>query len=461
MTAARWTTLGILVALGCAPLVAMEACGGGSNTGAGADGGGGDGTVDGLGGDVGSGSSSGGSSSGGDEGGMLGGDGGCSNTCPSDVKCGRYTDCNGNVLECGMACEAGTQCTPGTGGSQSCQTNSCGSAEAGTAKCGEIAIDSCGVPINCPACPTGQTCVNNTCVTQTASDGGSGTCAPLTCTPPNLKLCGTIMDGCGNSLVCACETGSQCIGGMCQKAPPECQSDAGSDGGIGSKCGTLPNACGSGTVSCGDCAKGDQCVSGTCIACTNPVCGTATCGTVSNSCGSVSCGSCKTGQQCYDNNCCTPSSCEAALEGGVPGCAPVNLGCGVNVSCSPCTLPGEVCYNNACCTPSTCAAQIDAGAVTGCTPIDLGCGMTTSCAPCPGGQICQNNTCVACVPKTCADYTNVCGSAAPDGCREHARLLHGRQHLHVERLPASRATSSTRARAACRRATAACPRGRR
>ena len=41
-----------------------------------------------------------------------------------------------------MACEAGVSCTPGPGGSESCQVTSC------TGKCGEIAIDSNFIPGN-------------------------------------------------------------------------------------------------------------------------------------------------------------------------------------------------------------------------------------------------------------------------------------------------------------------------
>jgi hypothetical protein len=204
------------------------------------------------------------------------------------------------------------------------------------------------------------------------SDGGAiaidaGQCAPLTCTPSaQTTLCGTVTDGCGHTMACSCPNGQSCIGGECAPLPPECTA-----GDAGALCGNVTNACGSGTVACPTKCSGDeQCVKGICTACTPPTCGGRTCGQVSNGCGpAVSCGSCG----------------------------------------------GETCYDGGCCTPQTCADAVDAGIVTGCAPVDLGCGVKQACLQCASGEACKNDQCVACVPKTCADFGDT-GCGHSDGC---------------------------------------------
>ncbi len=399
MSFARMRAVIAALALGCAPAVWLGACGSDQST-SGNEDGGGDGTTDGTasgdgpggGGDA---DARGGDGSGGEAGpsGDGGGPtegGGCKPGCPSNVTCGRYTDCTGQTLVCGMPCPKGQTCTAGTGGSQ---------------QCGEIGVDPCGVPINCGGCPMGQTCVANKCVVQPPSDGGGGTCQPLTCNPSkNTNLCGTVSDGCGKTISCTCPMGQQCYGGVCGSPPPECDN---ADGGAGSKCGQVPNACGSGNVNCGGCQGTTTCMGGTCTPCTPPSCGSLTCGEVSNGCGpKVSCGTCGSGEQCYDGGCCTPSSCGDLLDAGmVNGCGPVDLGCGVQKVCAPCANP-EVCWMKSCCTPLTCAGAVDAGLVTGCNAVDLGCGVKQSCQQCQAGEICQGDKCVQCTPKTCADFGN-------------------------------------------------------
>ncbi len=391
MSSARWA-VGVALMLGCLPVAILQACGGsgGASASHGGDGGSDDGTIDGSGSDGGDGSADGGRT--GD--GAFGGEAGpCVPGCPASVTCGRYTDCAGNVLTCGMPCASGKSCiTSGT--SQSCQTPSC------TGKCGEIAVDSCGVAVNCGGCPTGQTCVDNACVTQAppGDAGKSGGCGKLTCSPAaGVNLCGTVSDGCGNTQQCTCPSGKDCTGGICTAPPPECTEK---DGGVGSKCGTVTNACGSGQVQCAGCTGNSKCDNGTCTACTPPSCGAMSCGKMDNGCGpAVSCGNCSGGEQCYNNTCCTPKTCAEAQDAGtVTGCDPVDLGCGVQQTCSGCAA-GQICRSNACCTPQTCAEAMDAGTVTGCDPVDLGCGVQQTCAACAAGQICRSNAC--CTPQTC------------------------------------------------------------
>lgn len=288
-----------------------------------------------------------------------------------------------------------------------------------TGQCGEIGYDACGVAINCGGCGAGLACVGNRCVTPSApADAGaaSDACVPLTCTPnAQTELCGTVNTGCGGTIHCSCTTGV-CLGGVCAPEPPECELGDG-----GAKCGTVENACGSGTLACaGTCAGTTQCVNNACTTCTPPSCGSKVCGSVSNGCGpSVSCGTCGSSSEvCYSGACCTPSTCSAVLEAGAPdggsiGCESINLGCGTSSVCAPCP-GGEVCNANACCKPMSCGDAIDAGMVTGCTPINLGCGVMQTCAPCPTGESCNANACAPCVSKTCADFDGGCGHS--DGC---------------------------------------------
>ncbi len=428
MATARRVTIGLVLLLSALPVAAMQACGSSNSASTGAGDGGEDGTTgdgsgsgsDGSSGSSGSSSSSGSgdargdtssdgqsdSSSGGSSGSSSGGTT-CTPGCPSNVTCGRYTDCKGNVQLCGMPCPKGEVCMAGSGGAQSCQMLSC------SGKCGELGVDPCGVPINCPGCPSGQTCVNNACVMQMPSDGGdAGGCSKLSCNPdPGTNLCGTVSDGCGHTMNCSCPSGQQCIGGVCQAPPPECM---GADGGTGSTCGSVENACGSGKVQCGGCNGTNTCTGGVCTACTPPSCGSVTCGEVSNGCGpKVSCGTCGSSDKCYDGGCCTPITCaEAADAGLVTGCNPVDLGCGVKTVCNSCAT-GQHCYMDSCCTPLTCA-QADASP-TGCAPVDLGCGVQKVCNSCATGQTCVMDKCQTCVPKTCADFGNT-GCNHDDGC---------------------------------------------
>jgi hypothetical protein len=449
MKTSRWAALALVGAIAGSGVVAMDGCGNQASSNASGQGGGSDATAgDGAGpgnssGANSSGASSGanssGASSGANSSGASGDDGGGASSgtssgtssggacvpitaCPSTVTCGRYTDpCSGSVFICGNPCASGEVCipTPGDPTSQGCVLTG-GTQGACTGLCGEIGYDACGVAIVCGGCATGLSCIANHCVTPPAESDAEATvsdaCVPVTCSPnAQTQLCGTVNTGCGGTIHCTCTTGV-CLGGVCTTEPPECTLVDG-----GAKCGTVNNACGSGTLSCaGTCTGTTTCgADGTCTACTPPSCGSKTCGSVSNGCGpSVSCGTCASSSEtCYQGSCCTPSTCTQILEAGTPdggalGCESVSLGCGVTQVCSPCP-GGEVCNANACCTPKTCAEAMDAGLVTSCTPIDLGCGITQTCAPCPGGETCNANACMPCVAKTCADFDGGCHS---DGC---------------------------------------------
>jgi hypothetical protein len=298
-------------------------------------------------------------------GGSLPDSGACVPGCPPEVACGEWTDCTGATLACGTPC-VGVQVCVTTGMSpsaQGCQTPAC------TGKCGILGEDACGVGISCGGCPAGESCVQNACVTPTADASTDTGCGTLSCTVGALLLCGKVSDSCGNTLSCTCSAGQQCIGGECGPPPPECNA---SDGGM--QCGSVENACGSGTIECGTCTGDTKCVGHTCTACAPPTCGAATCGGASN-------------------------------------------GCGPTVSCGTCAAKNEVCDDGECCTPETCAELIDAGSVQGCSVVDLNCGVHQSCQPCAKGDVCDEatGTCSACVPKTCSDFGDT-GCQHSDGC---------------------------------------------
>ena len=222
--------------------------------------------------------------------------------------------------------------------SQSCEPKAC------TGRCGVVSLDACGVAVNCGGCSGGLVCVNGTCK---VADAGASTAAP---TPERARRspaiptraprsAGTVTDGCGHTMACACPIGQTCTGGVCGPLPPECTPDGGAP-----SCGTVANACGSGSIACpAKCAGATQCVRGACTACTPPTCDGRTCGSVSNGCGAaVTCGSCGS-ETCYDGGCCEPQTCAAALDAGaVSGCAPVDLGCGVKTACIKCASRGDL-----------------------------------------------------------------------------------------------------------------------
>ena len=374
MPTARWAIVCVSVAVVTTP-VAVLSCGSTPGNGAGTDGGS-DGTFqEAQGGDAGTDADAPDNALGdgarsdaplGDAASSPPDSGPCVPGCPSQVTCGEWTDCTGALLVCGTPCVSGQVCIPTstTPPAQSCQALSC------TGKCGVIGEDSCGVGVSCGGCPAGKSCIDNACITTPTTDASTDAgCGTLTCTVGTLLLCGKVSDSCGNTLSCACPAGQQCIGGECSPPPPECSAGDG-----GTQCGSVENACGSGTVVCGTCTGDTKCVDHACTTCTPPSCAGATCGSVNN-------------------------------------------GCGPSVSCGTCATKSEVCDNGACCTPTTCAELMEAGTVQGCTTVNLGCGVQQSCLPCAKGDVCDEATgaCSACVPKTCSDFGDI-GCEHGDGC---------------------------------------------
>jgi hypothetical protein len=94
---------------------------------------------------------------------------------------------------------------------------------------------------------------------QTCGGGGTanvcGTCTPTTCAAQG-KNCGSIQDGCGNTLACGTCTSPQTCNGagtanVCGCTPTTCAA-------AGKNCGSIPDGCG-GTLNCGGCASGYNC----------------------------------------------------------------------------------------------------------------------------------------------------------------------------------------------------------
>ncbi len=194
-------------------------------------------------------------------------------------------------------------------------------------------------------------------------DGAIGTCGAAGCTPHGClavgKECGQIADGCGGTVDCGtCPAGEECVGGLCDDGcVPMCQ---------GKSCGE--DGCGG---SCGECQPGYLCsVAGSCELCASDC----------------------LNKQCGDDGC-----------GGTCGGCPPGLGCDENFVCGLCSpnCLGKECGDN-------------------------GCGG--SCGSCPGGLLCSpDGLCLSCLPecqnKECGDdgcgglcgtcgFTEVC---SPDG----------------------------------------------
>ena len=318
------------------------------------------------------------------------------------------------------------------GGSYSSTDGTCSALSsckvAGGQYCGLIG-DRCGGNINCPACPTGQTCVNHLCSTGGGYDGGLVT----SCTVTGGQYCGDIGNGIGGNLACgACTTpGWICTDGLCTAdatvcTPKSCQTSG------GQYCGTIGDGCGHGK-DCGTCAADQACVNNQCVPATG--CAPATCnpaggqycgGLLGDGCGgSITCGDCATaGWDCQDHLCKGGASCASIACGTGAGkyCDTIGDKCGGRLACGDC-IAGESCKNHQCvkttCTKLTCSPP--GGQYCG-GEVGDGCGGVLDCsAACPANWICQNHLCVG--DATCKRITsctngtsfNYCGDVG-DGC---------------------------------------------
>jgi hypothetical protein len=285
--------------------------------------------------------------------------------------------------------------------------------QCGSAVCGTVSGAYCG------ACPTGQTCANGLC--KDDSSTGQGGCTPLLCDPG--RLCGSQPDGCGGTANCGtCPPGEQCVstpngGAVCQGTTPPCTPLTACD--AGRACGSQPDGCG-GTLDCGTCPQGQQCVSNSTAAVCETPCTPLTacdagraCGSQPDGCGgTLDCGTCPQGQQCVSNSTaavcetsCTPlTACDAGR-----ACGSQPDGCGGTLDCGTCPQ-GQQCVSNStaavCETPCTPLTACDAGRLCGSQPD--GCGGTLNCGTCPQGQPCVSNSTAAVCETPCTPLLSPC-----------------------------------------------------
>ena len=156
------------------------------------------------------------------------------NSCAADDGCGSpCCSCNTGSTCVSNQCTIPGTCSPTCGAGMLCQNGNC--------------VSACS-----PACSTGQECVNGTCTAPTS------TCSPIcksnekcvnnTCVcQPNCPANSCGSDGCSGT--CACPTGQTCSNQTCSSCVPNCTAGVcGTSDNCGGVCGcTAGNVCQSGT----------------------------------------------------------------------------------------------------------------------------------------------------------------------------------------------------------------------
>ena len=305
--------------------------------------------------------------------------------------------------------------------------------------CGNVG-DHCGNILHCGDCPADLHCTNNICV---------GTNCLTSCATQGGTYCGQIGDDCGSSLDCpltcplpgwACGDDHICKGDPSVCTAATCVASSGDH-----YCGSIGDGCGN-SLACGDCPAGWTCESSVCVG-TPPACTLITCDTVGGGhyCGQVGdgCGreldcpaTCPTpGWDCVDHLCkagptsgCVPKTCSTAS--GDEYCGDIADGCGNTLHCAAtCTKTGWTCQDHVCkgqppaCTPFTCTPKVGGRY---CGSIGDGCGNAlacgTSCEAAGPGWVCSDkNVCVGgpdCVKVSCNNASGVqqyCGDIG-DNC---------------------------------------------
>ncbi len=171
-----------------------------------------------------------------------------------------------------------------------------------------------------------------------------------------------------------------------QKCIPQCDNK---------ECG--PDGCGG---SCGSCQQGQECVKGHCKSlCGNGTCQTdkgENCATCPTDCG------CDTGQVCFNNECCTPKTCDDL---GYECGSGYDNGCGGTVDCGSCKTH-QTCENGKCVEQPWCGdhrCESDIGETCFNCPAD--------CGLCCGNGKCETNyneNCATCLADCGCDNTHVC-----------------------------------------------------
>jgi hypothetical protein len=128
-----------------------------------------------------------------------------------------------------------------------------------TQNCGDL-VDVCGQTLRCGACSADKQCKNNVCV---------GTECLAGCNIAGGSYCGLIGDGCGGTLDCgtACPLAGWTCGAdhICKGDSSVCQADTCVAASGDQYCGTIGDGCGN-TLDCGNpCPTGWNCVNNLCV----------------------------------------------------------------------------------------------------------------------------------------------------------------------------------------------------
>ena len=180
----------------------------------------------------------------------------CRTTCASNADCSTGFVCTAGVCKSaqGSACTSDAQCGTGFCTDGVCCNSRC----AGLCQACNIT----GSTGTCTNIPNGQD-PGNECIGNATCNGAGGctACTPKTCTQLGVN-CGTVSDGCGNTLNCGSCTAPQTCGGggtpnVC--GSPPCTPKTCTQ--LGANCGTLGDGCGN-TINCGSCPAPKTCGGG-------------------------------------------------------------------------------------------------------------------------------------------------------------------------------------------------------
>jgi hypothetical protein len=263
-------------------------------------------------------------------------------------------------------------------------------------------------------------------------DGGTDhdapVCTPKTdCTRGGWQFCGDIGDHCGGTVHCgACPAGLNCIASVCRSDAPvdagplvSCQVAG------GTYCGEIGNGAG-GVLQCADCSGGWTCTDNLCAAdatiCTPLDCGSGKgklCDKVGDGCGHVlDCKGCAAdeickGRQCIPAGGCEPLTCQPS--GGQYCGGKSGDGCGGELVCDLPCASGWECHDRLCVGGSTCARLSSCSTGTPfnyCGDVGDKCGGTLHCpTQCAEKQVCNTATGVCKGDSSCIPGT--CDNGTP------------------------------------------------
>ncbi len=379
--------------------------------------------------------------------------------------CGpRGTDYCGRAINCG-GCPSGQTCQSGTCVSSCTAESNSAFCERLNKRCGSFfGVDNCGYTrtVDCTAargpCPSGQSCVGNQCTAPCSPETNAQFCTR------NGARCGSYSanDNCGaartvdcTAALGACPSGQFCVNNQCiSSCSPE--SNAQFCTRLDARCGSmsaLDNCDVWRTVDCtaarGPCPSGQSCAGNQCVGSCTPESDSAFCTRLGARCGNkfgtdncgqgrtanctAALGNCPSGQSCVSNQCvgsCTPESDSAF-------CVRLNRRCGSSsgddncgasrtVDCTaargPCPI-GETCQGGQCVSGCSVGTRCDGNQLittvlnsSGCVQTSVACG-----AGCQGGQCngcpdahCDGNTLVTVIPQTCTEQRTACADRCDD-----------------------------------------------